>query len=160
MSKQAEMPATSQGEASRMRPRSVDHGPPTNRGAWNPAFWHGVNCRPVAEAPRSAPFYPLLGLRSRGLTSQESEVAIRVAEGQSNERIARTLMLSVGTVKHRLAATMGKLECVNRVQVATIVGTLVGREAETQNRAIRALRSTERNRAHQITRESVSDIPA
>jgi DNA-binding CsgD family transcriptional regulator len=53
---------------------------------------------------------------SLGLTGQEMRVLERLAAGQSNKEIARTLGLSPNTVKTHLANLFAKLEVARRTQ--------------------------------------------
>ena len=53
---------------------------------------------------------------SLGLTGQEMKVLERLAAGQSNKEIARTLGLSPNTVKTHLANLFTKLEVARRTQ--------------------------------------------
>jgi len=53
---------------------------------------------------------------SLGLTGQEMKVLERLAAGQSNKEIARTLGLSPNTVKTHLANLFSKLEVARRTQ--------------------------------------------
>jgi LuxR family maltose regulon positive regulatory protein len=50
------------------------------------------------------------------LTSRELEVLQLMAAGQSNREIARTLVVSVGTVKKHLSNIFGKLNATSRTQ--------------------------------------------
>ena len=58
-------------------------------------------------------------LRSLGLTGQEVRVLERLAAGQSNKEIARTLGLSPNTVKTHLANLFAKLEVSRRTQAVS-----------------------------------------
>ena len=53
---------------------------------------------------------------SLGLTGQEMKVLEKLAEGQSNKEIARTLGLSPNTVKTHLANLFAKLEVARRTE--------------------------------------------
>jgi DNA-binding NarL/FixJ family response regulator len=55
-------------------------------------------------------------LASLGLTGQEVRVLERLAAGQSNKEIARTLGLSPNTVKTHVANLFAKLEVARRTQ--------------------------------------------
>ena len=55
-------------------------------------------------------------IASLGLTGQELRVLDRLAAGQSNKEIARTLGLSPNTVKTHVANLFGKLEAARRTQ--------------------------------------------
>ena len=78
----------------------------------------GPTLYPVACAPQAwaagAPY--LLLQASLGLTGQEMRVLERLAAGQSNKEIARTLGLSPNTVKTHLANLFAKLEVARRTQ--------------------------------------------
>lgn len=52
------------------------------------------------------------------LTEREEEVLLAVATGQTNQEIARTLHVSLSTVKTHVANLMGKLGARNRVELA------------------------------------------
>lgn len=52
------------------------------------------------------------------LTDRERNIALAVAQGDTNAEIAERLFISLGTVKTHLAAVMMKLGATNRVQVA------------------------------------------
>lgn len=54
----------------------------------------------------------------RGLSPRQAEVVALVAEGRGNEQIARTLSISVGTVKKHLTAALSITGCANRTQLA------------------------------------------
>jgi LuxR family maltose regulon positive regulatory protein len=68
----------------------------------------------AAAAPRPPP-----GPLAR-LTEREREVLARVALGDGNKEIARTLDLSLHTVKRHIANILGKLDCVSRRQAADL----------------------------------------
>ena len=55
------------------------------------------------------------------LTAQERAVALCIARGHSNARIARELHLSLGTVKTYTSNTLAKLHLDNRTQLALLV---------------------------------------
>ena len=55
------------------------------------------------------------------LTPREHEVAVAVGRGLTNAEIARTLFLSVPTVKAHVSRLFDKLEVTNRVQIAICV---------------------------------------
>jgi DNA-binding CsgD family transcriptional regulator len=64
-----------------------------------------------------APFAPNAAAQaSLGLTGQEMKVLERLAAGQSNKEIARTLGLSPNTVKTHVANLFAKLEVARRTQ--------------------------------------------
>ena len=54
------------------------------------------------------------------LTEREREVLARVAFGDGNKDIARSLDLSLHTVKRHIANILGKLDCVSRRQAADL----------------------------------------
>jgi DNA-binding NarL/FixJ family response regulator len=54
------------------------------------------------------------------LSDREREVLAHVACGMGNTQIARTLFMSEGSVKAYVSRLLAKLECENRVQVATL----------------------------------------
>jgi DNA-binding NarL/FixJ family response regulator len=65
---------------------------------------------------------PRPGTRVLGrLTDRQREVAELVAEGLSNEEIARRLFLSLATVKSHLTASMRRLDVRTRTQLAILV---------------------------------------
>ena len=55
-------------------------------------------------------------IRSLGLTERECDILARLASGQSNKELARTLAISPNTVKTHLARVFEKLEVQNRMQ--------------------------------------------
>ena len=71
----------------------------------------------LAAQKRPGPFEPnAAALRALGLTGQEVKVLERLAAGQSNKEIARSLGLSPNTVKTHVASLYGKLEVGRRTQ--------------------------------------------
>jgi DNA-binding CsgD family transcriptional regulator len=67
--------------------------------------------------PRPAPYERNdAALAALGLTRQELRVLERLAAGQSNKEIARTLGLSPNTVKTHIANLFAKLEVTRRTQ--------------------------------------------
>lgn len=54
------------------------------------------------------------------LTAREAEVLDAIAQGMSNDGIARSLFLSEGTVKTHVSRILAKLELENRVQAALL----------------------------------------
>jgi DNA-binding NarL/FixJ family response regulator len=60
-------------------------------------------------------------LRLGVLTEREHEVALAVGRGLTNAEIARTLHLSVPTVKAHVSRLFDKLRVTNRVQIAICV---------------------------------------
>ena len=71
-----------------------------------------INHVRAAESTSSAGREPLVPL-----TDRESEVLGRLAEGMSNAEIARTLIVSEGTVKAHLGSIMSKWHIRDRVQI-------------------------------------------
>ncbi len=67
--------------------------------------------RPSTRFERNA-----AAIASLGLTPQEMKVLERLAAGQSNKEIARTLGLSPNTVKTHIANLFAKLEVARRTQ--------------------------------------------
>ena len=59
--------------------------------------------------------------RLRVLTEREREVAVAVGRGLTNADIARTLYLSIRTVKAHVSRLFDKLGVTNRVQIAMVV---------------------------------------
>ena len=55
-----------------------------------------------------------------GLAEREREVAVAVGRGMSNAEIARSLYMSVPTVKTHVSRVLAKLELNNRVQIALL----------------------------------------
>lgn len=55
------------------------------------------------------------------LTERERDVALAVGSGLSNSEIAKTLHLSVPTVKAHVSRLFDKLQVTNRVQIAILV---------------------------------------
>jgi LuxR family maltose regulon positive regulatory protein len=53
------------------------------------------------------------------LTEREIEVLAEVATGASNQEIAETLVISVGTVKSHIHHIMSKLDAQNRTEAVT-----------------------------------------
>ena len=78
-------------------------------GVW--AGWRLTRRTPPAPFVRNA-----AAQASLGLTGQEMKVLERLAEGQSNKEIARTLGLSPNTIKTHLANLFAKLEVARRTQ--------------------------------------------
>ena len=52
------------------------------------------------------------------LTEREEEVVVAVADGSTNQEIARALHISLSTVKTHIASAMAKLSARNRVELA------------------------------------------
>ncbi|WIY83543.1 response regulator transcription factor [Propionimicrobium sp. PCR01-08-3] len=63
------------------------------------------------------------GARSRldRLTSREREVAVRLAQGDSNAAIAQRLYMGVPTVKAHVSSILAKTGTTNRVQAALLI---------------------------------------
>lgn len=68
-----------------------------------------------AAAPTSEP-HASSGRMSEPLTDRELEVLALVAEGDSNQEIARKLVVTLATVKTHINHIFGKLEAESRVQ--------------------------------------------
>jgi DNA-binding CsgD family transcriptional regulator len=85
----------------------------------HPFFEQAYSCarRSVARAG------PGPALEEFGLTRREMEVARLVAAGASNAEIARTLFLSVATVKSHLGSTLAKLGVRSRNEVLLRLAT-------------------------------------
>ncbi len=58
--------------------------------------------------------------RLERLTAREAEVLDAIAQGMSNDGIAKSLFLSEGTVKTHVSRILAKLELENRVQAALL----------------------------------------
>ena len=56
--------------------------------------------------------------RRFGLTARESELLPMLAQGYSNQEIARALSISVHTIKHHCSHIYDKLGSSNRVELA------------------------------------------
>jgi len=78
----------------------------------------GVAARLAGEFARRRPAGASGGADPRTLTSRERQVAALVAEGLSNQQIARRLGLEVTTVKAHIGSILTRLDMTNRVQVA------------------------------------------
>ena len=77
-------------------------------------IWAG---RKLTPQPRPAEFQRNdAAIRSLGLTERECDILARLASGQSNKELARTLAISPNTVKTHLARVFEKLEVQNRMQ--------------------------------------------
>ena len=76
----------------------------------------GTNARdgaaPVPSAPRSPTPLPLV----EPLSARELEILGLIAAGHSNQAIAATLIVAVGTVKKHINNIFGKLEVQSRTQ--------------------------------------------
>jgi LuxR family maltose regulon positive regulatory protein len=74
----------------------------------------GTRERTVSNSPLSPrTSAPLL---VEPLTPRELEVLQLISAGQSNQEIARTLVVSIGTVKKHLSNIFGKLNATSRTQ--------------------------------------------
>lgn len=74
----------------------------------------------LTSRPPAGPFQRnAAALASLRLTGQEVKVLERLAAGQSNKEIARTLGLSPNTVKTHVANLFAKLEVARRTQAVT-----------------------------------------
>ncbi|PZG17513.1 response regulator [Nonomuraea aridisoli] len=72
----------------------------------------------AAATGRHEPGRELAARELAALTDREREVAVEVAKGASNAEIARTLSVSVATVKANITRIFAKLGTDNRVHVA------------------------------------------
>jgi DNA-binding NarL/FixJ family response regulator len=54
------------------------------------------------------------------LTAREKEILRFVAEGHSNQQIARSLLISTSTVKNHIRAILSKLGVSDRTQAAVL----------------------------------------
>lgn len=63
------------------------------------------------------------------LSPRESDVAFRIATGETNEQIARALGVSVNTVKTYVSRLFTKLMVSNRVQLANSINGVMRRES-------------------------------
>ena len=78
------------------------------------AFALGEEC----SRPRPRPDASRAGTGPSHLTRREQDVAVLVAQGQSNSQIAATLVISVRTVETHVQHIMDKLGCGTRAQIA------------------------------------------
>ncbi|MGC9358042.1 MAG: response regulator [Anaerolineae bacterium] len=62
--------------------------------------------------PEATPIEPL--------TEREHDVLVLLAQGHSNKEIARSLLITEGTVKNHVSNILGKLQAQNRTQAADI----------------------------------------
>lgn len=65
------------------------------------------------------------GLRSRGLSPRETQVALLIVQGAANQRIATLLGISLGTVKKHCQRIYRELEVDNRAAAAAVVARIV-----------------------------------
>ena len=70
------------------------------------------------EYSRPRPDADRAGTGPSHLTRREQDVAVLVAQGQSNSQIAATLVISVRTVETHVQHIMDKLGCGTRAQIA------------------------------------------
>jgi DNA-binding NarL/FixJ family response regulator len=52
-----------------------------------------------------------------GLTRQEQQVLVLIAEGLANKEVARRLSRSPRTIEHQVSAVLGKFNATNRMEV-------------------------------------------
>lgn len=76
--------------------------------------------RVSAPAPAPVPSQAAL-IQLQQLTEREHEVAVAMGRGASNAEIAKSLFMSVPTVKTHVSRVLTKLDAHNRTQVALIV---------------------------------------
>jgi DNA-binding NarL/FixJ family response regulator len=76
--------------------------------------------RAIVDGPLATTPPPELRNRVATLTTREREVLTLLAEGLSNTKIARALMLSHATVKEYISSIYVKLGAANRVQAAVL----------------------------------------
>lgn len=79
-----------------------------------------------AEHPGTAPPADPGLLLEHGLTPRQSEVALLLADGQSNQRIASRLGISLGTVKKHCQQVFAALDVDNRAAAAATLVRLIG----------------------------------
>ncbi len=79
-----------------------------------------------ADHAREQPPTDTARLREQGLTRRQSEVALLLADGQSNQRIATRLGISLGTVKKHCQQVFSTLEVDNRAAAAAALARMVG----------------------------------
>jgi LuxR family maltose regulon positive regulatory protein len=79
--------------------------------------WQGDKIRAVPDQTVTlSPSHPVTPSLVEPLTARELEVLGLLAEGASNDEIARRLIVSLGTVKKHLSNIFGKLEVESRTQ--------------------------------------------
>jgi len=76
--------------------------------------------RQLVKDHLSKPSLPRSPPRLDRLTPKESEVLLLVANGQSNQEIAKALFISETTVKTHIAHTLAKLGARDRIQLAVL----------------------------------------
>lgn len=80
---------------------------------------NAITKRVLSEVVTRRRTQPVTAARATGLlTPREVDILLRLAEGLSNEEIARALVLEVSTVKSHLARIMPKLGVRSRLQAA------------------------------------------
>ena len=85
--------------------------------ASTPATWPR-SCAPAAkQTPGRRRGDPPAGL-AEPLTDRELEVLRLIAEGRSNQRIARDLVVALDTVKKHVTHVLAKLGAANRTEAA------------------------------------------
>ncbi|GAC1642188.1 MAG: hypothetical protein NVS4B9_34430 [Ktedonobacteraceae bacterium] len=87
----------------------------------------------TAMLPHRPPRSPSRSVKQAwgGLTEREREVAVLIAQGQSNQIIADTLVVTKRTVETHIGNIMFKLGCTSRTQIAVwAVETGLARQAE------------------------------
>lgn len=83
--------------------------------AGNTVFHPNVVQRMIAD--QAAPT-PVFDEEAHDLTPREIELILLVAEGKTNQEIANTLYLSIGTVKNAISVILHKLTLRDRTQLA------------------------------------------
>ena len=68
------------------------------------------------------------GLAALGLTPREAEVLSLLAEGATNDEIARALVVSLSTIKAHVHSVLKKLDVRNRQEAALVYLTGRGNE--------------------------------
>ncbi len=79
-----------------------------------------------AERPGSRPRETPALLLEQGLTTRQGDVALLLADGQSNQRIASLLGISIGTVKKHCQQVFVALDVDNRAAAAAALVRLIG----------------------------------
>ena len=80
-------------------------------------FGAGVASRLLARPPGRSPG-PASPSRPDDLTTREREVLDLLAEGASNQQIARSLGISLKTVQNHVSHILDKLQAADRTQAA------------------------------------------
>lgn len=83
--------------------------------AGNTVFHPNVVQRMIADQAAPAPVFDE---EAHDLTPREIELILLVAEGKTNQEIANTLYLSIGTVKNAISVILHKLTLRDRTQLA------------------------------------------